>query len=100
MSNQTFNNFMSLFQANLNRDLNNDGVNDAWETGVPVYDSSDCSNPHGAITIVGFATIVITNVIGPPAKIIDGYVICNNVEPGRGSGGNYGTKGSIPGLVQ
>jgi hypothetical protein len=100
MSSQTFDNMLSLFQARRNRDLNHDGVNDAWEAGVPVYDSSDCGNPSGAITIVGFATIVITGVQNAPTKQIDGYVICNNVEPGRGSGRNYGTKGSIPGLVQ
>lgn len=100
MSTQTFDRMLSLFQARRNRDLNNDGLNDAWEAGVPVYDSSDCSNPSGAITIVGFATIVITGVQSSPAHQIDGYVVCNNVESGRGSGRNYGTKGSIPGLVQ
>lgn len=100
MSTQTFNNMLSLFQARRNRDLNNDGMNDAWEAGIPVYDSSDCSNPSGAITIVGFATIVITGVQNAPTKQIDGYVVCNNVESGRGSGRQYGTKGSIPGLVQ
>jgi hypothetical protein len=54
----------------------------------------------GAQTIVGFATIVITGVQDSPVHQIDGYVICENVEFGRGSGGNYGTMGSIPGLVQ
>jgi Flp pilus assembly protein TadG len=100
MSTQTFNNMLSLFQARRNRDLNHDGVNDAWEAGVPVYDSADCGNPNGRIMIVGFATIVITGVQSSPAHQIDGYVVCNNIESGRGSGRNYGTMGSIPGLVQ
>lgn len=101
MSIHTFAAMRSLFLANLNYDANPSiAGNDAWLTGVPVYDSSDCSNPHGAITIVGFATIVITNVQDSPVHQIDGYVICNDIEPSRGSGGNYGSKGSIPGLVQ
>jgi hypothetical protein len=103
MSTQTFAAMKSLFDS---RKVLNDGIIDndtdsnTWTTGVPVFDSSDCSNPHGSTLIVGFATIVITNVQDAPVHQIDGYVICNNVEPGRGSGGNYGTKGSIPGLVQ
>ena len=100
MSTPTFAAMLSLFEANRNRDLNNDGEPDAWEAGIPVYESSDCSNPSGRIMIVGFATIVITGVQNAPTKQIDGYVVCNNVESGRGSGHNYGTKGSIPGLVQ
>jgi Flp pilus assembly protein TadG len=74
-----------------------------WETVVVVYDSSDCSNPTGNITVLGFATAVITGVNGPsddPAHTIFAEVKCDNVEFGRGSGGNYGTKGSIPGLVE
>ena len=74
-----------------------------WETAVVVYDSDDCSNPTGNITIVGFSTAIITGVNGPsddPAHTIFAEVKCENVEFGRGSGGNYGTKGSIPGLVE
>jgi Flp pilus assembly protein TadG len=103
MSIQTFAAMKSLFDS---RKVLNDGTIDndtdstTWTTGVPVFDSSDCSNPHGSTFIVGFATIVITNVQDSPVHQIDGYVICNNVEPGRGGGGEYGTKGSIPGLVQ
>ncbi len=100
MSTHTFNAMLQLFQANLNRDLNNDGILDAWETSVPVYESSDCGNPTGEIVIVGFATIVITGVQDSPVHQIDGYVICNSFEPSRGGGNNYGTMGTIPGLVQ
>ncbi len=100
MSTHTFEAMRQLFLANLNRDLNNDGTLDAWETGVPVYESSDCRNPTGEITIVGFATIVITGVQDSPVHQIDGYVICNSYEPARGGGNNYGTMGTIPGLVQ
>jgi len=100
MSTHTFDAMLQLFQANLNRDLNNDGTLDAWEAAVPVYESSDCSNPQGEITIVGFATIVITGVQSSPVHQIDGYVLCNTFEPARGGGNNYGTMGTIPGLVQ
>ncbi len=75
----------------------------SWETNVVVYGSTDCSNPTGEITVVGFATAIITGVNGPsddPAHTIFATVICDNVSQGRGSGGNFGTKGSIPGLVE
>jgi Flp pilus assembly protein TadG len=101
MSTQTFAAMKSLFLASLNYKTDpNLTANDAWLAAVPVYDSSDCSNPHGAITITGFAKIVITGVLDSPVHQIDGYVVCHSYEPGRGNGGNYGTKGTIPGLVQ
>jgi len=84
----------------------NDGILDAdedsttWTTSVPVYDWDDCRNPHGAITIVGFATVIITEVQDAPDKIIQAQVICEMKELGRGGGSNYGTKGTIPGLVE
>lgn len=84
----------------------NDGVYDSdndsntWTTRVVVYDWNDCSNPSGEILIVGFSTVTIYEVLPPPDKTIMGIVKCNNVEPGRGGGGYYGTKGSIPGLVE
>lgn len=71
-----------------------------WETTVLVYDYDDCSNPKGDIEIVGFATAIITGVEESPSHTIDATVVCENAEWGRGSGGNYGTKGTIPGLVE
>jgi hypothetical protein len=76
---------------------------DQWETSVVVYDWPDCSNPNSTILIVGFATTIITNVLCPDrddAQEITAIVICENLEPGRGGGGNYGTMGTIPGLVE
>ena len=73
----------------------------AWDVLVPVYQSSDCSNPNTAMMVVGFASMKITNVISPPAgQLVQGTIQCNLVEGGRGGGGSFGTKGSIPGLVQ
>jgi len=67
---------------------------------VAVYDSTDCSNPNQSIKIVGFAEITITQILEAPEKIIDGVIKCNFIEAdSRGGGGNYGTKGGIPGLV-
>ena len=72
-----------------------------WKTFVAVYSSTDCSNPSGAITIVGFATVIITNVLAPPAgQLIQGTVQCQLIEGGRGGGAGFGTVGSLPGLVQ
>ncbi len=62
-----------------------DGNPSTWTASV-VYDESDCSNPTSNITIVGLATVVITNVVTTGAnKEIDATVVCNNVEPGRGA---------------
>jgi Flp pilus assembly protein TadG len=73
----------------------------AWDVLVPVYQSSDCSNPNTAMVVVGYASMKITNVIAPPAgQLVQGTIQCNLVEGGRGGGGSFGTKGSIPGLVQ
>jgi hypothetical protein len=65
-----------------------------------IADSAVGCAPHGMVTIVSFSTIVITKVVGPPEKSIYGAVECHNVVSGRGSGNYYGTKESIPGLLQ
>lgn len=78
-----------------------------WETVVPVYDRDDCSNPNQSEVVVGFAPVEIVDVRGPPSaespnQQITGRVICDLVspDPNRGGGGEYGIKGSIPGLVK
>lgn len=76
---------------------------DQWTTNVVVYDWPDCSNPNTTILIVGFATTIVTDVLCSErdgAQEITATVICDNLEPGRGGGGNYGTMGTIPGLVE
>lgn len=73
-----------------------------WQTKVVIYDRDDCSNPNQAIAIVGFAEVLITEVLKSPDKSIVGTVVCEKNDQGlsRGGGGAYGTYGSIPGLVQ
>ena len=73
-----------------------------WETTVVVYGWDDCSNPNTAIYIVGYSTVEITDVVGPPDKLVRGRVLCDNFSnfDTRGGGGEYGTKGTIPGLVE
>lgn len=86
------------------RDVYNDRKNAAgeWETYVVVYESEDCSNPSGLLTIVGFAPVTVTNVLAPPdGQLVEAKVTCEAVQPNaRGGGSNYGALGSIPGLVQ
>lgn len=95
--------FISLFDA---MKVRNDGVTDldedpaTWTAKVIVYESDSCANPNQALTIAGYTTIVITNVVGSPNPRVEGKVLCENVQWGRGGGGSYGTMGSIPGLVQ
>jgi Flp pilus assembly protein TadG len=73
-----------------------------WETSVVVYDWDDCSNPNTAITIVGYAKISIHNVQQAPEKRVEGKVVCQffSDEFTRGGGGEFGIKGTIPGLVE
>ena len=97
-------NFQNLFDVMKVLDdgiLDQDNDPTTWTTALPVYDWGDCSNPNTWVTIVGFATITIHTVTRPPEpQVIGATIICMNVDPGRGSGGEYGTYGSIPGLVE
>jgi Flp pilus assembly protein TadG len=72
-----------------------------WRVLVAVYDFPNCSNPPTAITIAGFATAILDQVQVSPDLLITGRIACGVVQPNaRGGGPNFGTKGSIPGLVQ
>jgi hypothetical protein len=80
-------------------------VDGIWETSVVIYSYEElnrpCANPSGRLDIVGFATVQVYEVLGPPTQTIRGRVVCDRVEQNsRGGGGYYGTMGSIPGLVQ
>lgn len=98
-----FDDMKALFDA---MKVLNDGILDVdtnsttWTTTTVVYDKSDCSNPNEPTLIVGFATVIITEILETPEKTINARVICEFIDPGRGGGGEYGTKGSIPGLVE
>jgi Flp pilus assembly protein TadG len=88
-----------------------------WQVLVPVYNESEvCGNPNQTLTIVGFATVDITcadykggpevrpdcdlSDSQPHENIIRGTMQCNKIQEGAGGGGDYGTLGTIPGLVQ
>ena len=88
-----FNDLQSLYNAK------KDPITGEWKTFVVVYEQEDCSNPNGLITIVGFATGVVTAVNGSPNQEIVARVECDTIETGRGGGGGFGTLGSVPLLV-
>ena len=101
-------NFKALFDK---MRVLNDGILDAdqnsatWTTAVVVYSyeglSDPCANPNKPARILGFSTVTITNVIAPPdGQLVEAIVKCDFVDTGRGGGGEYGTKGDIPGLVE
>jgi hypothetical protein len=74
-----------------------------WNITVPVYtDPSNqaCGNPNGSIMTVGFASACVWQVQGVPTQEINAIVTCGEVTNGNGGGGNFGTLGSIPGLVE
>jgi len=73
--------------------------NCVWYTKVVVYDAPCGDNPNQTIPIIGFASVEITGVIGPPPVLI-AKVQCSEVEEGAGGGSYYGVWGSIPNLVK
>ena len=73
-----------------------------WETSVAVYGWDTCDNPNTSITIVGYTKIAMTNVQTAPEKRIEGEIMCDLFSDfdTRGGGGEFGVKGTIPGLVE
>ncbi len=71
-----------------------------WTTVVPVYRQTQCAAPSSPLPVAGFATAVITAVTTPAGPALDAVVRSGFVQLGRGGGTDYGTEGSIPGLVQ
>ena len=78
-----------------------------WETGVVVYEATDCSNPTGLLPIVGYATVKLWTVLeagtkpNDAAQLIVGQIVCGGFFDGRGGGGMaLGPMGTIPGLVE
>jgi hypothetical protein len=76
-----------------------------WETSVAVYDSDSDScddNPNTSIKIVGYTKIAMTDVKTAPEQRIEGEIMCDLYSEfdTRGGGGEFGVKGTIPGLVE
>lgn len=71
-----------------------------WNVVVPVYPNQNCANPNANMLVIGFASACVYNVQGVPTQQINAIVTCGQVTNGQGGGGNFGTLGSIPGLVE
>ena len=82
------------FQAE-GSDLDGDGAADAWEVVVPVVNPGASSTVS---TVSGFATLVITQADGGRAGF---YLQCDRAIVGSTSGGgDYGTRATLPSLIQ
>jgi Flp pilus assembly protein TadG len=93
LSNGTWNSLITLFQQK-------SAGTGYWDALVPVYQGNDCS-PSGAIPIMGYATMRITNVNGQPGATITGNVTCPQFEAGGAGGGpSFGVFTTLPGLVE
>jgi Flp pilus assembly protein TadG len=93
LSNPTWNAMVSLFQ------LKSAGTG-YWDALVAVYQGNAC-NPSGAIPIVGYANIRITNIHGQPGATIVGNLSCPLFQAGGvGGGPAYGVFTTLPGLVE
>jgi Flp pilus assembly protein TadG len=71
-----------------------------WNVTIPVYANQNCAQPNTSMMTIGFASACVWNVQASPAKQIDARVTCGEVTNGGGGGGNFGTLGAIPGLVE
>jgi hypothetical protein len=71
-----------------------------WTTLVSVYGRAACPPPAQPATIAGFATARITEVMAQGRWSLEARISNGSVQSGRGGGTDFGTKGSIPGLVQ
>ena len=93
LSNGTWNALVTLFQQK-------SAGTGYWDALVPVYQGNDCS-PSGAITIMGYANMRITNINGQPGATITGSVQCPQFQAGGvGGGPSFGVFTTLPGLVE
>lgn len=93
LSNGTWNALVTLFQQK-------SAGTGYWDALVPVYQGNDCS-PSGAITIMGYANMRITNIQGQPGATIVGSVSCPLFQSGGvGGGPAFGVFTTLPGLVE
>jgi Flp pilus assembly protein TadG len=84
-------------------DAKKDGAGD-WTVNIPVYASSDCSNPTGPMLITGFARATIYQVTTSPTNTVLARVECGIFDPGDlgdGGGGNdFGTLVASPLVIE
>lgn len=72
----------------------------SWETTIVIYDS-DCGNPNQKLPVLGFATLVITDVIPTGSNHqVRGYVKCGEYQPEHGGCFSGGINSIYPVLVQ
>lgn len=106
IADETYYNFTGGTVASAYPDLQNlfeakKGTDGTWLVHIPVYDKNDCSNPHGNLKIIGFATARITAVTGSPNKTITADVECSIVPWGQADGpSNYGTSVQVVRVIQ
>ena len=76
-------------------DTDGDGAADSWEILVPVVEPGSTSTMS---TVVGFAHLVMTEADSSKARF---YLQCDRALIGSNSGGgNYGTRATVPSLIQ
>lgn len=87
----------NVFQ-HLKQRFNNHAVNGQWTVTLPVYKSGGNS---GAVEVVGFANMVITDVRTAPYKDVTGFLQCGTVVPNSVTGGpNFGARATVSRLVR
>ena len=90
----TMSTLASRFQAQ-GSDTDGDGAADSWEVLLPVVEPGSSAT---ASTVVGFAHLVMTEADSGKARF---YLQCGRALVGSSSGGgNYGTRATVPSLVQ
>jgi len=93
LSNGTWNALVNLFNAKKD-------ASGVWDVLVAVYQGNAC-NPSGAVPILGYANMQITNIHGQPGATIVGKVSCPLFQAGGvGGGPAFGVFSTLPGLVE
>lgn len=89
LSNNTFNHMRQRFYQNQ--------VGGEWAVNLPVVAAG---TNNGPAEVVGFATMIITEINSAPQKNVVGYLKCGMVVPGSETGGeNFGSRASAPKLL-
>ncbi len=97
LSNCTFRSLQQRFESE-GTDTNGDHHADEWQVQLPVYKHGSNS---GSAEVVGFATMVITDVQTAPDKNIVGYLKCGVTIPDSGTSDfNSGSRAQYAKLIQ
>ncbi|MFH1058936.1 MAG: pilus assembly protein TadG-related protein [Pseudomonadota bacterium] len=98
MINITNGNLSNNIFTHLRQRFQQEAVHGQWTVTLPVYASG---GNNGAVQVVGFANMIITDVRTAPYKDVTGFLQCGTVVPGSVTGGpDFGARATVSRLVR